>query len=102
NVLNPPSWSGFPMRAAVEQALGMPAILDNDATAAAMGEHWRGVSAGCENSVYVYLGTGFGTGLVLNGQPYRGRRGNAGELSHVPVDPAGAPPAIGATRGPRG
>jgi predicted NBD/HSP70 family sugar kinase len=91
DVLTPPAWSGFPMRAAAERALGMPVILDNDAAAAAMGEHWSGVSAGCENFIYVYLGTGLGTGLVLNGQPYRGLRGNAGEVSHVQVDPAGPP-----------
>jgi len=91
NVLTPPAWSGFPMRRAVEEALGMPVILDNDATAAAMGERWSGVGADCENFVYVYLGTGLGTGLVLTGQPYRGLRGNAGEVSHVQVDPAGPP-----------
>jgi predicted NBD/HSP70 family sugar kinase len=56
-----------------------------------MGERWSGVGAGCENFIYLYLGTGLGTGLILRGQPYRGLRGNAGEVSHVQVDPAGPP-----------
>ena len=97
DVLSPPSWSGFPMRAAVEDALGMRVILDNDATAAAVGELWSGVAAGFQDFVYVYLGTGLGTGLVLDGHPYRGHRGNAGEISHIQVDPAGPPCECGRT-----
>lgn len=89
NVLSPASWSGFPMRRAVEDALDMRVILDNDASAAAMGERWSGAGAGCDDLVYVYLGDGLGTGLILGGQPYRGLRGNAGEVSHVQVDPSG-------------
>jgi predicted NBD/HSP70 family sugar kinase len=91
NVLSPPSWSHFPMRQAVGDALGTRVIMDNDATAAAMGEHWAGVGAGCDSFSYVYLGTGVGSGLVLRGQPYRGLRGNAGEIAHVQVDGAGPP-----------
>jgi predicted NBD/HSP70 family sugar kinase len=97
NVLSPPSWSGFPMRDAVEDALGMRTILDNDSTAAAMGELWSGAAAGCDDFIYVYLGTGLGTGLVLGGHPYRGLRGNAGEISHVQIDPAGPPCECGRT-----
>jgi predicted NBD/HSP70 family sugar kinase len=85
NVLNPPSWSHFPMREALSERLGMEVILDNDATAAAMGERWRGAGAGVEHFIYAYLGTG----LLLGGQPYRGLRGNAGEAAHIQVDPAG-------------
>jgi predicted NBD/HSP70 family sugar kinase len=91
NVLHPRSWSHFPMADAVEEALGMRVIMDNDATAAALGEQWRGVGGGCESFIYLYLGTGIGGGLVLAGQAYRGRRGNAGEISHIQVDPEGPP-----------
>jgi predicted NBD/HSP70 family sugar kinase len=97
NVLSPPSWSGFRVRKAVEDALAMRVILDNDATATAVGELWSGVAAGCDDFVYVYLGTGLGTGLVLGGHPYRGYRGNAGEISHIQVDPAGPPCECGRT-----
>lgn len=91
NVLHPSSWSHFPMAGAVSEALGMRVIMDNDATAAALGEQWRGVGGGCESFVYLYLGTGIGGGLVLSGQAYRGLRGNAGEVSHIQVDPDGPP-----------
>ena len=60
--------------------------MDNDATAAALGEHWRGVGGGAESFVYLYLGVGIGGGLVLDGQAYRGHRGNTGEISHIQVD----------------
>jgi predicted NBD/HSP70 family sugar kinase len=63
--------------------------MDNDATAAALGEHWRG--ARTNNFVYLYLGRGLGAGLIVDGQACRGRRGNAGEISHVQVDRGGPP-----------
>jgi len=91
DVLNPPSWSGFRMRDAVAEALALPVIMDNDATAAALGERWAGIASDTDCFVYVYLGTGLGSGLVLNGQAYRGLRGNAGELSHIRAEPDGPP-----------
>jgi predicted NBD/HSP70 family sugar kinase len=95
NVLSPSSWSHFAMLDAVAQALEMRVIMDNDATAAAIGERWRGLGADCDNFVYIYLGTGVGAGLVLGGQAYRGLRGNAGEIGHIQVDPAGPPCGCG-------
>jgi predicted NBD/HSP70 family sugar kinase len=91
NVRHPRSWTGFPLAEKVAHTLGLRTIMDNDATAAALGEHWRGVGGGAENFVYLYLGDGLGAGLVLDGQAYRGLRGNTGELSHIQVDPAGPP-----------
>lgn len=82
-------WENFPLREAVSDALGLRTIMDNDATAAALGEHWRG--AGTNNFVYLYIGRGLGAGLIVDGQAFRGRRGNAGEISHVQVDPEGPP-----------
>src|SRR4051794_6580686 len=84
-------WDGFPLQAAVADALGMRVIMDNDATAAALGEQWRGSGGSASSFVYLYLGRGFGAGMVLGGQAYRGLRGNAGEVSHIPVDPNGPP-----------
>jgi predicted NBD/HSP70 family sugar kinase len=89
DVLRPAAWNRFPVRDAVADALGMRVLMDNDATAAALGERWRGVGRGSESLIYLYLGHGLGAGLILDGQAYRGRRGNAGELSHLQVDPAG-------------
>jgi predicted NBD/HSP70 family sugar kinase len=96
NVLHPRSWTHFPLADSVAQALELRTIMDNDATAAALGEHWRGVAGGAENFIYLYLGVGIGGGLVLDGQAYRGLRGNTGEVSHIQVDPNGPPCECGA------
>jgi len=96
NVLHPRSWSHFPIAGAVADAIELRVIMDNDATAAALGEHWRGVGGGAESFIYLYLGVGIGGGLVLDGQAYRGLRGNTGEISHIQVDPDGPPCECGA------
>jgi predicted NBD/HSP70 family sugar kinase len=89
NVLHPRSWTGYSLAAEVAEALKLRTIMDNDATAAALGEHWRGVGDGAESFIYLYLGVGIGGGLVLDGQAYRGLRGNTGEISHIQVDANG-------------
>jgi predicted NBD/HSP70 family sugar kinase len=89
NILTPSAWSHFRVRDAVAEAIGMRVIMDNDATAAAMGERWRGAGMRTESFIYVYLGTGIGAGLVLGGQAHRGVRGNGGEISHTQVDERG-------------
>jgi predicted NBD/HSP70 family sugar kinase len=91
NVLHPRSWTHFPLAGAVADVLGLRVIMDNDATAAALGERWRGIGEGAESFVYFYIGDGIGGGLVLDGQAYRGLRGNTGEISHIQVDAAGPP-----------
>jgi predicted NBD/HSP70 family sugar kinase len=91
NVRHPRSWTHFPLAERAAEALGLRVIMDNDATAAALGEHWRGIGDGAESFVYLYLGVGMGAGLVLDGQAYRGHRGNTGEISHIQVDPHGPP-----------
>lgn len=91
NLLNPPAWSDFAWRRAVADVLGVRVIMDNDATAAALGEKWAGVAARAQSFIYVYLGTGLGAGLFLQGQAYRGVRGNAGEIAHMTAQPDGPP-----------
>jgi predicted NBD/HSP70 family sugar kinase len=91
NVLHPRSWPHFPLAGAVADVLGLRVIMDNDATAAALGERWRGIGEGAESFVYLYIGDGIGGGLVLDGQAYRGLRGNTGEISHIQVDREGPP-----------
>ena len=73
-------------RARAEKALGRPAVLENDATAAAAGEHRFGAGAGTRNMVYLTISTGVGGGSVVDGRLYRGATGNGGELGHVTVD----------------
>ncbi|MEE1928987.1 ROK family transcriptional regulator [Streptomyces sp. TRM 70351] len=90
--LTPPTmrhWEEFPLDQAVSEATGMPVILENDATAAALGEHWSGVVRGTPNFAALYMGSGIGTGLMIDGMAYRGVSGNAGEIGHVCLDVAG-------------
>ncbi|MFE2881802.1 ROK family protein [Streptomyces sp. NPDC059272] len=77
-------WAGFEVTAAVQQALGVPAFLDNDVNAFLRGEVSRGAVAGEANVLGMTLGTGVGGALWLDGALYDGPRGAAGEIGHVP------------------
>ncbi len=90
-----PGWAGFGLADALTQRLGLPAFVENDATAAAVGERLYGVAKGLQNFVYVLIGTGLGSGMILDGQPYRGAWGNAGEIGHMVIEPGGLPCACG-------
>ncbi|MCE7083088.1 ROK family transcriptional regulator [Streptomyces sp. ST2-7A] len=84
--LTPPAmrrWEAFPLDRALGAATGLPVVLDNDATASALGEHWSGGVGGTATFAAVYLGTGIGAGLLINGVTYRGVSGNAGEIGHI-------------------
>ena len=89
NALNMPGWIDIPIVARIEQELGRPAFLDNDANAAALGEHRFGAGRGVENLVYLTVSTGVGGGVILDGRLYQGENGNAAELGHISVDAAG-------------
>lgn len=75
--------------------LGIPVVLENDASAAAIGEHRFGASKGVRNCIHVTLGTGVGGGLIIEGELYRGVDGTAGEIGHVAVEPDGYPCGCG-------
>lgn len=81
-----PGWRDVPVTELAEQALGRAATLENDATAAAAGEHRWGAGAGVRNMVYLTISTGVGGGVVIDGSLYRGSSGNGGELGHVTID----------------
>jgi glucokinase len=73
----------------LEADFGAPASVDNDANVAALGEHRFGAGRGCKDLLYITVSTGVGGGWVLNGQPWRGAEGMAGEIGHAVVDPNG-------------
>jgi glucokinase len=79
-------WHDVPVTSLAEQAYDRRAMLENDATAAACGEHRYGAGAGTLNMVYLTISTGVGGGVVVGGRLYRGAGGNGGELGHVTVD----------------
>lgn len=89
NAPNIPSLPGYQLAPALEAALGRPALLENDANAAALGEMWRGAARGCGSIVCLTLGTGVGGGIILDGKLWRGADGTAGEIGHTTVDPFG-------------
>jgi glucokinase len=84
---NLPSLVNFGLKAALEQRLGWPVFLENDANAAAVGEMWLGAARGCCDVMSVTLGTGVGGGVILDGKLWRGSHGSAGEIGHTTVDP---------------
>ena len=96
---NLPCLDGFPLTTALTDELGLPAILENDANAAAVGEMWQGAARGCRTIICVTLGTGVGGGIILDGELWRGVDGAAAEIGHMCVDPFGG---VACTCGSRG
>ncbi|RYE78094.1 MAG: ROK family protein [Hyphomicrobiales bacterium] len=90
-----PGWTGRDVTALMSAALATSVTVENDATAAAVGEHLYGVGRNLRHFCLVYFGLGLGLGLMLGGEPYRGAQGNAGELGHVPAVPQGLPCVCG-------
>ncbi|QNA46563.1 ROK family protein [Lacibacter sediminis] len=83
-------WKGIiPMANLIEKKFGIPAKLTNDANAAAMGEMMYGVAKGMKHFITITLGTGVGSGIVIDGKIVVGHDGFAGELGHVTVRPGG-------------
>lgn len=80
-------FTGFPLRRAVEEALGIPTTIENDGPCAALGEWLCGAGQGVQNFVYVTISTGIGGGIVSEGRLLRGRLGLAGHIGHIPVKP---------------
>ena len=91
-VIDPPKlhqWHRVPLRTALADAVGLPVVLEKDTTAAAFAEIWTGEDPPDVSLLFVYLGTGIGAALVLDGDVVRGRSRNVGEVGHVIVDPDG-------------
>ncbi len=88
-VLNPPNvpcWRNFPLADRILEHYHVPVKIDNDANAAALAETRWGAARGFNHVFYATIGTGIGTGIVLNGQIYHGNTGSAGEGGHVTID----------------
>ena len=83
-------FKGFPLRARTEARLGLPCLADNDANAQTLGEYHYGAGIGVDPLVFLTVSTGIGGGIVIDGKPYRGFTGTAGEFGHMIVDASGA------------
>jgi glucokinase len=94
--LNMPAWRDFPLRKRLAEEFDAERVLiHNDAVGLAVGEHWKGASAGTSNLLGVTVSTGIGGGLILDGRLYHGTSGNAGHFGHIVVEPDGPPCACG-------
>ncbi|MDR6874057.1 putative NBD/HSP70 family sugar kinase [Bosea sp. BE125] len=80
-----PGWAGHDAGQLLSLALQTPVTIENDATAAAVGEHLHGLGRNLRHFCLIYFGAGLGLGSIIGGQPYRGAFGNAGEIGHIPV-----------------
>jgi glucokinase len=88
-ILNPPNvpcWRNFPLAEEVRKKYSVPVKVDNDANAAALAETRWGAARGYKNVFYATIGTGIGTGIILDGKIFHGRTGSAGEGGHVSID----------------
>lgn len=91
NLPNVPSLEGMDLKRSLTARFNVPTVLENDATAAAIGENWLGASRAVRDSILITLGTGVGGGIILDGQPLRGIDGTAGKIGHICVEPKGVP-----------
>lgn len=88
-------WKNIPLRALLSKKLRRPVIVENDATAAALGIYQTQIPKYIKDVIVVTLGTGVGGGVILNGQIHRGRDGTAGEIGHMIIVEHGRPCSCG-------
>jgi glucokinase len=91
-----PGWQDVPLARLMAERVGVPALLENDASAAALGEHRFGAGRGTRHMLYITVSTGLGGGIIIDGELYRGKSGAAGELGHMIIDIDGPPCGCGA------
>lgn len=82
--------SDYPLRDKLQKEFGVPVAVDNDVNAGTWGEYVLGAAKGVRDLVGVFVGTGIGGGLILDGRLYRGARGGAGEIGHMVIREGGA------------
>jgi len=85
-----PQWYGHPLVPSLSRLTGLPVILENDATAAAIGEQWLG-DVTADSFGVIYMASGLGGGAVVNREVYRGSGSNTVEIGHITLDAGGAP-----------
>ena len=84
-------WHDVPLAEEMRRVLRVPVLVENDVRAAAWGEFAFGAGAGADSLIAVFVGTGLGSGAVLDGRLWRGAGNGAGELGHTQVVPDGIP-----------
>ncbi len=87
--VNLPGWEQLPVGSALKAAFNCPVRIDNDARLACLGEARYGAGRGCQNLIYLTIGTGIGAGILCQGSLLRGSRGLGSEAGHILLDPHG-------------
>ncbi|HET9315816.1 MAG TPA: ROK family transcriptional regulator [Vicinamibacteria bacterium] len=80
-------WSHVPMRDILERALQAPVQVENDVNLAVLGEHWRGAARGHDTCVFIFVGTGIGAGVLIDGELHHGHHFMAGEIAVMCMGP---------------
>jgi len=82
---NLPGWGRQGLVGAIREQLGTAVSFENDVNLAALGERWHGAGQGVENFAFLWIGTGVGMGVIIDGELYRGAGGAAGEIGYMPL-----------------
>lgn len=82
-------WVNLPLRQIIHERLKLPAVLDNDANCATLGEWWMGAARGTRNAIGITIGTGIGGGIIIDGKLFHGASDCAGEIGHTTIDTEG-------------
>jgi N-acetylglucosamine repressor len=83
------NWREVPFAEIVESVTELPVIVENRANAAALGERWFGAGQDVEDFIYVNIGSGIKTGIIMNGELFLGHGGCSGEIGHMTIVPDG-------------
>lgn len=83
------TWVDIPIKAILEEEFATECRVENDANAGAVAEHRFGAGRGCQNMIFLTMGTGFGAGIITDGQLYHGANDMAGEIGHVRLTRSG-------------
>ena len=84
-----PAWHGKSGLKKLREKYNVPVYMDNDANLGALAEHWWGAGKDVNDLIYIKISNGIGAGYIFGGKLYRGSKGIAGEMSHMPIDPNG-------------
>lgn len=82
---NLPGWTNVSLKKMLAERFSLPVFIEHDGNAGALAEFYFGAGKGFRNIIFITMGTGFGAGLILNGQLYRGASDTAGEIGHIRI-----------------
>jgi glucokinase len=91
NLTNVAGWNSIPLRKILQQAIGLPVVVENDANCMGFAEWKCGAGRGFQHVIFITLGTGVGGAIIANGQMIRGARHGAGEIGQTSIDYQGRP-----------